>query len=101
MSFSAATNKVWVISLGVVIGASLLASGMRPMSVLLMVVGFLVMAVGSNLVFARSRAARGKPDATVASLEDFMQMRPRDWLLALASAALGGAFALAGMLLAS
>ena len=101
MKFSSAANKVWLASICVFLVAFLMASGTPPISVALIVVGFLIMAIGSNLAFAKSRAARGKPDSVVASLGDLVQTRPRDWLLMLASAGIGGALALVGVLLAS
>lgn len=101
MSFGSAANKVWIASLAVGLLVILLASGMPPIPVILITAGFLVFVIGSNLAFDRSRAARGRPGTTAATLEDFVNMKPRDWLLALASAALGGGLAIAGMFLVS
>jgi hypothetical protein len=100
MKFNSAANTIWLVSLCLILAAILLASGAGPISTTLVVAGFLIMVIGPRRALVKSRAARGKSDSVVASLHDVVELGARGWLITLASAVIGGAFAITGVLLA-
>lgn len=83
------------------LGVFLTALGARPISVSLAIVGWLIMAAGSHSALSSSRARQGRPVSSIATFGNFLYLGVRGWLVLLASVAIGGTVALAGLLLGS
>ena len=86
---------------GLILGTFLALSSAPPVSFILTIAGWLIIAFGGNWAHSSSRARRGLPNSLFVSFDDFRSLGARDWQVVLASAAIGGSLFFAGILLVS
>jgi len=76
------------------------AAGVHPAGIALIVGGFLIGAIGSSRVFARSRARRDLSPSLVTSLGDFGQLNAAEWRTLAAFVSGAAVLMIAGSLIA-
>jgi len=97
-------SKAFVLMLGLqglTLVTFLFLSSAPPISFILTIAGWLLMAFSGNWAHSSSRERRGLPNSLFVSFDDFRNLRMREWLVILASAAAGGSLFFVGMLLVS